>query len=82
MKTTLLNADTNGHTHLGWLKSFHTFSFGHYNQPGRVHFGAYRVLIKDTVAVVRRLGKPPTTIENLLAIFPFADLEHRDAIGN
>jgi hypothetical protein len=70
MKTTLLNADTNGHTHLGWLNSFHTFSFGHYNQPVRVHFGAYRVLIKDTVAVVRRLCKHPHDNRKFISNLP------------
>lgn len=49
MNTIIHKAETRGKADFGWLKSFHTFSFGSYHNPERVHFGALRVLNDDTV---------------------------------
>ena len=47
MKTVLHKANTRGHNSFGWLNSYHSFSFGHYYDPERIHFGASRVLNDD-----------------------------------
>jgi len=82
MKTTLHKADTRGHANFGWLNSFHTFSFGHYYHPDRVHFGALRVLNDDTVAAGMGFGKHPHDNMEIISIPTFGDLKHRDTIGN
>lgn len=35
-------ADTRGKVDWGWLQSCHTFSFGNYYNPERMHFGVLR----------------------------------------
>ena len=39
MKLTLVKAESRGHANLGWLNSFHSFSFGSFYDPSRTHFG-------------------------------------------
>ena len=50
MKKTIHRAATRGYADHGWLRTHHTFSFAGYYDPGRIHFGALRVLNDDTVA--------------------------------
>ena len=50
MKTVLHRADTRGHADHGWLVANHTFSFADYYDPGRMGFGALRVLNDDIIA--------------------------------
>ena len=50
MKYIVDKAETRGYFDHGWLKTYHTFSFADYYNPGRMQFGALRVLNDDTVA--------------------------------
>ena len=49
MKTIFYPAAARGHVNFGWLDSHHSFSFGHWYDPAKVHFGALRVLNDDVV---------------------------------
>jgi redox-sensitive bicupin YhaK (pirin superfamily) len=82
MKTTLHKANTRGIANLGWLNSRHTFSFSHYYDPERVHFGALRVLNDDRVAAGMGFGTHPHDNMEIVSIPLAGDLEHRDSIGN
>lgn len=81
-KTVLHKANTRGIANLGWLKSFHTFSFSHYYDPMRMNFGALRVLNDDTVAAGMGFGKHPHDNMEIISIPLAGDLEHRDSMGN
>ncbi|SFB74456.1 hypothetical protein SAMN05421780_101229 [Flexibacter flexilis DSM 6793] len=81
-KTVLHKANTRGIANLGWLKSFHSFSFSHYYEPTRMGFGALRVLNDDAVAAGMGFGKHPHDNMEIISIPLAGDLEHRDSMGN
>jgi quercetin 2,3-dioxygenase len=82
MTTVLHKANTRGHANHGWLNSWHTFSFGGYHDPSRIHFGALRVLNDDTVAPGMGFGKHPHDNMEIISIPLEGDLEHGDSMGN
>jgi hypothetical protein len=45
----ILRANDRGKTIIDWLKSYHSFSFGEYYDPTRIHFGPLRVINDDTI---------------------------------
>ena len=81
MKTILHKANTRGHANFGWLNSYHTFSFGNYNNPERVHFGALRVLNDDTVKQGLGFSKHPHDNMEIVSIPLSGDLHHKDSTG-
>jgi hypothetical protein len=81
MKTTLHKANTRGHANHGWLDSHHTFSFAHYYDPNRIHFGALRVLNDDIVAGGMGFGTHPHDNMEIISIPLEGDLEHKDSMG-
>jgi redox-sensitive bicupin YhaK (pirin superfamily) len=81
MKTVLHLAATRGHANFGWLDSYHSFSFGHYYDPERVHFGALRVLNDDTVSAGMGFGKHPHDNMEIISIPLSGDLHHQDSTG-
>lgn len=80
--TILHRAASRGHADHGWLKSHHTFSFGGYHDPSRMHFGALRVLNDDTVAPGMGFGTHPHENMEIISIPLEGELEHRDDMGN
>jgi len=82
MNTILHEASTRGQANHGWLKSFHTFSFGNYYDPERINFGTLRVLNDDTVQGGKGFGTHPHDNMEIISIPLEGDLEHKDSIGN
>ncbi|WP_461452136.1 pirin family protein [Mucilaginibacter sp.] len=75
-------ANTRGKADFGWLKSFHTFSFGQYYNPERMHFGALRVLNDDTVDGGKGFGKHPHDNMEIISIPLQGGLKHLDSMDN
>ncbi|MBD0724012.1 hypothetical protein B6A10_02350 [Flavobacterium sp. L1I52] len=83
MATTVLHkADTRGHANHGWLNAYHSFSFGSWYNPDRVHFGALRVLNDDTIAAGMGFGTHPHDNMEIITIPLEGDLAHKDSMGN
>ncbi len=81
MKTILHKAASRGHANFGWLNSYHTFSFGQYQNNERIHFGALRVLNDDTVSAGMGFGKHPHDNMEIVSIPLSGDLHHQDSTG-
>lgn len=82
MKTILHTADTRGGANHGWLNAKHSFSFGHFYNPDRVHFGALRVLNDDSIAGGTGFGTHPHDNFEIVTIPLQGGVEHRDSMGN
>jgi quercetin 2,3-dioxygenase len=80
--TVLHKAVTRGHANHGWLNSHHTFSFGNYYNPERMHFGVLRVLNDDSVKGGMGFGTHPHDNMEIISIPLEGDLQHKDSMGN
>jgi quercetin 2,3-dioxygenase len=66
----------------GWLKTYHTFSFGEYQDSQWLEFGALRVINDDRVAPGEGFGKHGHRDMEILTYILAGELEHRDSMGN
>ena len=82
MKTIVYPAKERGHVNLGWLDSFHSFSFGQYHDPKKVHFGALRVVNDDSIAGGGGFGTHPHDNMEIVTIPLEGNLAHKDSTGN
>ena len=82
MNTILYPAKERGNVSLGWLDSFHSFSFGQYHDPNKIHFGALRVLNDDSIAGGSGFGTHPHDNMEIVTIPLEGKLAHKDSTGN
>jgi redox-sensitive bicupin YhaK (pirin superfamily) len=82
MNTILYPAKERGHVSLGWLDSFHSFSFGQYHDPKKIHFGALRVVNDDSIAGGGGFGTHPHDNMEIVTIPLEGKLAHKDSTGN
>ena len=82
MKIKLYTAKERGRVNLGWLNSFHSFSFGQFYDADKIHFGALRVLNDDSVAGGGGFGAHPHDNMEIVSIPLEGSLSHKDSTGN
>jgi redox-sensitive bicupin YhaK (pirin superfamily) len=66
----------------GWLKTYHTFSFGEYQDPQWIEYGPLRVINDDRVAAGEGFGKHGHRDMEILTYILSGELQHRDSMGN
>ncbi len=81
MKTIFHPAQERGHADFGWLNSHHSFSFGQWYNPEKVHFGALRVLNDDIVQGAQGFGAHPHDNMEIVSIPLSGALAHKDSTG-
>lgn len=81
MKTIFHPAAERGKADFGWLNSHHSFSFGHFYHPEKMHFGALRVLNDDQVRGGAGFGAHPHDNMEIISIPLHGALAHKDSTG-
>lgn len=75
-------ATDRGAVNLGWLKSFHTFSFANYWNPSEQGFSDLLVINDDTVAPSKGFGQHPHKNMEIFSYVLEGELAHEDSMGN
>jgi redox-sensitive bicupin YhaK (pirin superfamily) len=71
-----------GRTRSGWLDSYHTFSFGQFNDPTRMGFANLRVINEDTVIPGSGFAAHDHDNMDILTVVMDGQLRHEDDQGN
>lgn len=75
-------AKSRGRTDIGWLDSWHSFSFGDYHDPAMMGFRALRVINDDRVAAGQGFGMHGHRDMEILTWVLDGALAHKDSLGN
>lgn len=74
-------ASDRGSANIGWLRSNHTFSFGHYYDPDNMGFGPLRVINEDWIQPGQGFNTHGHENMEIITYVLEGALEHKDSLG-
>ncbi len=77
----LHKGDLRGRTQMGWLDSYHTFSFGNFQDPARMGFRSLRVINDDRISPSGGFGTQGHRDMEILTYVLEGEVAHQDSIG-
>ena len=79
---TLRKSEDRGHAGFGWLDTWHSFSFGSYQDPQHMGVSALRVINQDIVKAGTGFAAHPHDNMEILTYVLRGAISHRDSMGN
>ena len=79
---TIRRAEERGHSHLEWLDSRHSFSFGEYHDPQQMGHSALRVINDDRVVAGAGFGTHGHRDMEIISCVLEGVIAHKDSEGN
>jgi quercetin 2,3-dioxygenase len=78
---TIHDRNLRGHSQIGWLDSWHTFSFSGFQDPNRMGFRSLRVINDDRVIPGAGFGTHAHRDMEILTYVLEGELAHKDSLG-
>lgn len=78
---TIHDRNLRGHSKIGWLDSWHTFSFSGFQDPNRMGFRSLRVINDDRVISGAGFGTHAHSDMEILTYVLEGELAHKDSLG-